>query len=147
MGYRSNVAMLITTDDRSQRKIEELMIHLKLSQISLRDWTDPTVNNPYIGWNYHTFAFRADDVKWYSDYPEVQAIEKVWEIAQKVEGLSGVFMRVGENAGDVEELNFGQDPPYDHAFIVRQIVLPDGLPFGEFGDEVPHMEEEEKTNE
>ena len=86
-------------------------------------------------------------MKWYSDYPEVQAIEKVWEIAQKVEGLSGVFMRVGENAGDVEELNFGQDPPYDHAFIVRQIVLPDGLPFGEFGDEVPHMEEEEKTNE
>ena len=86
-------------------------------------------------------------MKWYSDYPEVQAIEKVWEIAQKVEGLSGVFMRVGENAGDVEELNFGQDPPYDHAFIVRRIVLPDDLPFGEFGDEVPHMEEEEKTNE
>ena len=141
MGYRSNVAMLITTDDRSQRKIEELMIHLKLSQISLRDWLD------CIGWNYHTLAFHADDVKWYSDYPDVQAIEKVWEIAQKVEGLSGVFMRVGENAGDVEELNFGQDPPYDHAFIVRQIVLPDGLPFGEFGDEVPHMEEEEKTNE
>ena len=141
MGYRSNVAMVITTDDRSQRKIEELMIHLKLSQISLRDWLD------CIGWNYHTLAFHADDVKWYSDYPDVQAIEKVWEIAQKVEGLSGVFMRVGENAGDVEELNFGQDPPYDHAFIVRQIVLPDGLPFGEFGDEVPHMEEEEKTNE
>ena len=141
MGYRSSVAMLITTDDRSQRKIEELMIHLKLSQISLRDWLD------CIGWNYHTLAFHADDVKWYSDYPDVQAIEKVWEIAQKVEGLSGVFMRVGENAGDVEELNFGQDPPYDQAFIVRQIVLPDGLPFGEFGDEVPHMEEEEKTNE
>jgi hypothetical protein len=139
--------MLITTDDRSQRKIEELMIHLKLSQISLKSWIERVGIEDKIGWNYHTFAFRADDVKWYSDYPEVQAIEKVWEIAQKVEGLSGVFMRVGENAGDVEELNFGQDPPYDHAFIVRQIVLPDGLPFGEFGDEVPHMEEEEKTNE
>ena len=147
MGYRSSVAMLITTDDRNERKIEELMIHLKLSQISLRGWTDPTVNNPYIGWNYHTLAFHADDVKWYSDYAEVQAIEKVWEIAQKVHGLSGVFMRLGESSDDVEELNFGQDPPYDHAFIARQIVLPDGLPFGEFGDEVPHMEEEEKTNE
>lgn len=145
MGYRSSVAMLITTDDRHERKIEELMIHLKLSQISLKSWTDADDNK--IGWNYHTLAFHADDVKWYSDYPEVQAVEKVWEIAQKVHGLSGVFMRVGENAGDVEELNFGQDPPYDHAFIVRQIVLPDGLPFGEFGDEVPHMEEEEKTNE
>jgi hypothetical protein len=145
MGYRSDVAMLITTDDRSQRKIEELMIHLKLSQISLKSWIDADDNK--IGWNYHTLAFHADDVKWYFDYPEVQAIEKVWEIAQKVEGLSGVFMRVGENAGDVEELNFGQDPPYDHAFIVRRIVLPDDLPFGKFGDEVPHMEEEEKTNE
>lgn len=145
MGYRSDVAMLITTDDRSQRKIEELMIHLKLSQISLKSWTDADDNK--IGWNYHTLAFHADDVKWYSDYPEVQAIEKVWEIAQKVEGLSGVFMRLGESSDDVEELNFGQDPPYDHAFIVRRIVLPDDLPFGEFGDEVPHMEEEEKTNE
>jgi hypothetical protein len=52
-------------------------------------------------------------------------------------------MRVGENTDDTIEFNFGQDPPYDNAFIVRQIVLPDGLPLGKFGDEVPHMEEEE----
>jgi len=141
MGYRSSVAMLITTDDRNERKIEELMIHLKLAQISLKSWTGEDEKD--IGWNYHTFAFRVDDVKWYPDYPEVQALEKVWEIAQEVDGLSGVFMRIGESSDDVEELNFGQDPPYDHAFIVRQIVLPDGLPFGEFGDEVPHMEREE----
>lgn len=141
MGYRSSVAMLITTDDRNERKIEELMIHLKLAQISLKSWTGEDEKD--IGWNYHTFAFRADEVKWYPDYPEVQAIEKVWEIAKEVHGLSGVFMRVGESSDDVEDLNFGQDPPYDHAFIVRRIVLPDGLPFGEFGDEVPHMEREE----
>ena len=151
MGYRSQVAMLITTDDRSERKIEELMIHLKLSQVSLRSWTDqPTgllSDRPFIGWNYHTLAFRADDVKWYPTYPDVQAIEKVWEIAQQVVGLSGVFMRVGENTDDTIEFNFGQDPPYDHAFIAREIVLPDDLPLGKFGDEVPHMEEEEKTNE
>lgn len=147
MGYRSNVAMLITTDDGSQRKIEELMIHLKLAQISLRDWTDPTVNHPYVGWNHHTFAFRADDVKWYPEYPEVQAIEKVWDIAQKVHGLSGVYLRVGENPDDTKEIVFGEDPPWQEAFISRQIILVDGLPFGEFGDEVPHMQEEEKTNE
>jgi hypothetical protein len=35
----------------------------------------------------------------------------------------------------------------DNAFIAREIVLPDDLPLGKFGDEVPHMEEEEKTNE
>jgi hypothetical protein len=147
MGYRSNVAMLITTDDGSQRKIEELMIHLKLSQISLRDWTDPKVNHPYVGWNHHTFAFRADDVKWYPEYPEVQAIERVWDIAQKVHGLSGVYLRVGENPDDTKEIVFGEDPPWQEAFISRQIVLHDDLPFGEFGDEVPHMQEEEKTNE
>jgi hypothetical protein len=139
--------MLITTDDRNERKIEELMIHLKLSQVSLRSWTDqPTglfSDRPYIGWNHYTFAFRADDVKWYPDYPDVQAIERVWEIAQQVEGLSGVFLRVGENTDDTRDLYFGQDPPYDNAFIARQIVLPDDLPLGKFGDEVPHMEEEE----
>lgn len=145
MGYRSSVAMLLTTDDRSQRKIEELMIHLKLSQISLKSWVDADDNE--IGWNYHTFAFRADDVKWYPDYPEVQAIEKVWEIAQKVHGLSGVFLRVGENTDDTKELVFGEDPPWQDAYIHREVVLVDGLPFGKFGDEVPHMEEEEKTNE
>ena len=147
MGYRSSVAMLITTDDRSQRKIEELMIHLKLSQISLKSWIERVGIEDKIGWNYHTFAFRADDVKWYPDYPEVQAIERVWEIAQKVHGLSGVFLRFGENIDDTKEVVFGEDPPWQEAFISRQIVLVGGLPFGEFGDEVPHMEEEEKTNE
>ena len=141
MGYRSSVAMLITTDDRHERKIEELMIHLKLAQISLKSWTGEDEKD--IGWNYHTFAFRVDDVKWYPDYPEVQALEKVWEIAQKVHGLSGVYLRVGENPDDTKEIVFGEDPPWQDAFISRQIVLHEGLPFGEFGDEVPHMEREE----
>ena len=145
MGYRSSVAMLITTDDRHERKIEELMIHLKLSQISLKYWTGDDEKD--IGWNHHTFAFRADDVKWYPEYPEVQAIERVWDIAQKVHGLSGVYLRVGENPDDTKEIVFGEDPPWQEAFISRQIVLHDDLPFGEFGDEVPHMQEEEKTNE
>lgn len=144
MGYRSDVAMLITSDEPTDRKIEELMVHLKLAQVSLKSWVaQEWANEPYIGWNHHTLIFRASNVKWYDGYPEVDAIHEVWEIAKKVTGLSGVFLRIGEESDDVVDENFGEDPPYQDAFITRQIVLPEGLPFGEFGDEVPHMEREE----
>ena len=144
MGYRSDVAMLITSDEPTDRKIEELMIHLKLAQVSLKSWVaQEWANEPYIGWNHHTLIFKAEHVKWYEGYPEVEVINEVWEIAKKVTGLSGVFLRIGEASDDVVDENFGEDPPYEDAFITRQIVLPEGLPFGEFGDEVPHMEREE----
>ena len=144
MGYRSDVAMLITSDEPSDRKIEELMVHLKLAQVNLKSWTDQEwAQEPYIGWNHHTLAFRASNVKWYEGYPEVDTINEVWEIAKKMTGVSGVFLRIGEESDDVVDENFGEDPPYQDAFITRQIVLPEGLPFGEFGDEVPHMEREE----
>lgn len=145
MGYRSDVAMLITSDEPTDRKVEELMVHLKLAQVSFRDWINPSewAKEPYIGWNHHTLIFKAENVKWYEGYPEVEVINEVWEIAKKVTGLSGVFLRIGESSDDVVDENFGEDPPYQDAFIARQIVLPEGLPFGEFGDEVPHMEREE----
>ena len=147
MGYRSDVAMLITSDEPTDRKIEELMVHLKLAQVNLKTWiAQEWANEPYIGWNHHTFVFKADHVKWYEGYPEVEVINEVWEIAKKVTGLSGVFLRIGEASDDVVDENFGENPPYEDAYITRQIFLPEGLPFGEFGDEVPHMEREE-TNE
>jgi hypothetical protein len=144
MGYRSDVAMLITSDEPTDRKIEELMVHLKLAQVNLRGWTGQEwAKDPFMGWNHHTLIFKAENVKWYLDYDEVKAIEEVWEIAKKVTGLSGVFLRIGEESDDVVDENFGEDPHYQDAYITRQIFLPEGLPFGEFGDEVPHMEREE----
>lgn len=144
MGYRSDVAMLITSDEPTDRKIEELMVHLKLAQVNLKEWTSQEwAKDPFIGWNHHTFVFKADHVKWYDGYSDVDAINEVWEIAKKMTGVSGVFMRIGESSDDVVDENFGEDPQYNDAYITRQIVLPEGLPFGEFGDEVPHMEREE----
>ena len=37
---------------------------------------------------------------------------------KEIEGISGYFVRVGESTDDIEEMDFGQDPPYDefHAF-------------------------------
>lgn len=144
MGYRSDVAMLITSDEPTDRKVEELMVHLKLAQVNLKSWTGQEwAKDPFMGWNHHTLIFKAENVKWYSDYDEVKAIEEVWEIAKKVTGLSGVFLRIGESSDDVVDEHFGEEPQFNDAFIARQIVLPEGLPFGEFGDEVPHMEREE----
>ena len=92
MGYRSDVAMLITSDEPTDRKVEELMVHLKLAQVNLKSWiAQEWANEPYIGWNHHTFVFKADHVKWYEGYPEVEAINEVWEIAKKITGVSAVL--------------------------------------------------------
>ena len=41
---------------------------------------------------------------------------------QEVEGISGYFVRVGEEQADIEEMEFGDDPctDYFHAFSAMQ---------------------------
>ena len=154
MGYRSNVAMVISVDegyddsgvDKDWSLMEMFIAQLKLAQVNLKFWTDDYGSKfPSIGWNDSFFAFQAWSVKWYEDYPEVKAIEEVWQIAKKIEGLSGVFLRIGEESDDVVDLNFGEEPPFDYVYLSREIVVENesSMPFGKF----ELSKEEEKTNE
>ena len=60
------------------------------------------------------FVFYGADFKWYPDYADVKAFHDMFNQLSDIEGISGYFMRVGEESGDIEEDNFGDDPCYDY---------------------------------
>jgi hypothetical protein len=103
-----------------------------------KDWGDDRW-----GIDNEQFCFLADHVKWYDSYPEVQTVMKIWDLAQDTgedeEGLtrySGVFLRLGEETADIEEMSFGDpwdhDPPYvSRCFdTVRKLNLGERLDVG-----------------
>ena len=48
------------------------------------------------------------DVKWYDDYPDVAAWNKLWEFCRdEVEGISGNLWRLGEDNDDIYNDWFG----------------------------------------
>ena len=71
-------------------------------------------------------SFEEQNTKWYDDYPEVVALTALFShFAQDEdceEKFSCAFVRVGEDAGDIEENMYG-DAAYELAWVVRQISL------------------------
>ena len=121
MGYRSDVAAVIRVDkiDNAERVFAEFIGKVKLiGDDFFNDWNQ----NDY-GWGENRFVFFVDGVKWYSDYDEVKAFNAIWELASNTEGLSGYFVRIGEEYDDIETDCFGIDPPGDEVCPVRSIHL------------------------
>jgi hypothetical protein len=124
MGYRSNVVMQITADGKNTRLMREFIGKIKLAHEEfLNEW-----NEEDYGWNEHTFIFSVQDIKWYPSYPEVQRAEAIWELAKAMEGLSGKFIRLGEEDDDIEQHIFGND--YPDMYVLRDIDF-DGSMLGE----------------
>ena len=70
--------------------------------------------------------FGADQVKWYPDYPDVKCHANLWWKASEREDnqkgmCDGYFVRIGEEPDDVEERQFGEEPPFDYINIHREI--------------------------
>jgi hypothetical protein len=113
MGYRSDVCMVIYGEH--QYAMRELKALMDAAGIDLtKDWGDDRW-----GIDDEQFCFLTDDVKWYDSYPEVQAVMKVWQLAQDTgedeDGLtrySGIFLRIGEETSDIEQESFGD--PWEH---------------------------------
>lgn len=127
MGYRSQVAGCFSVDrelkvdekgtqysDYDRDKFKALIGFIKLSNFWELWNTKP--NDDAFGWGNGYFILYGEDWKWYSDYPDVRAWDQLWGQLQKIEGISGYFLRVGEEHGDVEEMEFGEDPCKDHFF-------------------------------
>ena len=140
MGYRSQLAGVISVDtvrkqdeqgsdywDYDKAKFKEMIGFIKLS----RFW-ELWQNSPdqdAVGWQNGKFILYGNDWKWYPDYEDVKAWNEMWENMQDIEGISGYFVRVGEERGDIEEMEFGDDPCYDHfnAFSALQFDADDYL--------------------
>lgn len=125
MGYRSQVACCISVDTvriekgdgkvsftYDQAKFKEMVGFIKLS----RFW-ELWQNSPdqdAIGWANGKFIMYGADWKWYPDYADVKEFHKMFNQLGEIEGISGYFLRVGEEMGDVDEEQFGDDPCYDY---------------------------------
>ena len=131
MGYRSQVAGCISVDREERHdehgksysyydkaKFKEMVGFIKLSQFYQLWQVENTTDADSFGWKDGAFILYGSDWKWYPDYPDVQAWNKLWDSMQEIEGISGYFVRVGEEQADIEEMEFGDDPctDYFHAF-------------------------------
>ena len=122
MGYRSQVAGVISVDmpyaDSKRSESEDDIGTRMIGMIKLSDfYTYMMAEHPdAIGWDTKlgVFMFHADDWKWYAEYSVVKAWDELWENMRQLEGVSGYFARVGEDAKDIEEEEFGDDPCYDY---------------------------------
>ena len=74
-----------------------------------------------LGWYDCKVVLHCGHSKWYPDYEDVRAWNKFWEMAQEMEGVSGVFARTGEEDGDIEYEEFGESPDYESCYTVQSV--------------------------
>lgn len=124
MGYRSEIGAVLSVDmwmmepetkenkDFAISKYKEMIGLIKLSRF-YELMNQSTEDRTCIGWKAGEFFFHVQDWKWYPDYEIVQAWDELWEQMQNTKGISGYFCRVGEEADDISEDNFGDEPDFD----------------------------------
>jgi hypothetical protein len=126
MGYRSQVACCISVDvirhegeggkvsfTYDKDKFKQMVGFIKLSKF-YELWTTTDQDKECFGWRNGNFLFYGEAFKWYPDYADVKEFHKMFNQMQEIEGVSGYFLRVGEENGDIEEEQFGDDPCYDY---------------------------------
>ena len=111
MGYRSDVAVIITAEnkDNFKRYVEEL------KSMQTGDFADEIKDNGVDG-----IRISFSDIKWYRDFG-FEEIDEFEEWLDKIEedGESYHFVRIGEDLDDVEE-NIVGDPKY-WVYIERKL--------------------------
>jgi len=130
MGYRSDVAYTIRfTDDHdtnNEQSFYTFLLEAKSNpkcQIAL---AEVDVNN-----KKQMITFTANDVKWYDSYPDVDSHNALFEQAKSWSEqmakekmfcrIGAIFMRIGENTDDIEEIAVG-DYDWEWMRISRQII-------------------------
>lgn len=138
MGYRSEVAMMVIREDKENAPtIPEVMAMAKAKGI-----LDSEVLNGErwstedFGWDDDRFLFHVDWVKWYESFPEVQALNDLYQFFEEMNvdessaergWFSGKFVRVGEELDDNEEKAFGNGWDYDSIGLTRSVYVEDQL--------------------
>ena len=123
MGYRSTVAYYISFKDKEQREAfmntlvqlnDEPIKHVLKYEVLTR------VDNCALA-AYH------EDVKWYEGYVDVQAEQRIMELALEwfPDDAAFKFVRIGEDEEDAETVVRGEntDAVYDRCYIVRRVEL------------------------
>jgi hypothetical protein len=129
MGYRSTVAFIISFKDK-----ETLDNYLapRLLDENLKQYRDSFER---ISWDDASALYYTEDVKWYDDYKDVQALTRLYKDAVDAGGAYR-FIRIGEDMNDViDETGESEkvEPFSDDFHTVTSIQLPPTLElfFGE----------------
>lgn len=110
MGYRSEVCGVLAVDDRDPPKFKELIDKIQtVGEVFLREIDAGEERITAIGWGDGVFMFHVEDWNWYPDDFAVKAWDAIWEMASAMEGVSGMFIRVGEDLEDNVVEYFGRD--------------------------------------
>lgn len=128
MGYRSVVAAAITVDrqyvqgtDWEDRQYDKEKFKEVVGKLKLLITNEYLLNS--IGWKNGVITLYIDWVKWYDDYEEVQQWDTFWHAVQQEAGISGVFVRIGEETDDIQQDSFGEDPVYDLCEVTRGVSI------------------------
>ena len=127
MGYRSTVGIMFKRDNKDAPSIPTVLALAKTKGILQGDGLGQYWNDEDYGWDDNKFLFFVSDVKWYEGYPDVEAMEKLYEFVEELQNesevqswYSGMFCRIGENNDDTEQKTFGDDP-WGEMWLVRDI--------------------------
>lgn len=120
MGYRSEVAFVISFETK-----EELDNYLapRLLDENIREDRDSFFR---VAWDDASVLFHNEDVKWYDDYKDVQALTRLYKDAVDAGGAYQ-FIRIGEDMNDViDETGESEkvEPFSDDFHTVTSIQLP-----------------------
>ena len=154
MGYRSQVACCISVDVIRQEgeggkvsftydkaKFKEMIGFIKLTKF-WELWGNES-NQDAIGWRNGKFIMYGAGWKWYPDYEDVIEFHKMFNQVGQIEGISGYFLRVGEESNDIETEEFGDDPCYDYfySFQAMDFTAQEYLGKRETNDEEPQAQD------
>jgi hypothetical protein len=117
MGYRSEVAFAIKFPTPKQRDAFTAVIKLAAEPIELGCLAE------YTNYDEETYTCHFTDVKWYPDYDDVKAHHALMERAVEDHDASYRFVRIGEEADDVEEQHLGEDVPWDVIELHRSVRI------------------------
>ena len=148
MGYRSEVAYGVRVDEVNlgENATEEeknlsadgifllMLTEMQGDEVAKKCFDSTNEINDYLTINKEnrTIKFYADSLKWYDNYKDVKAHERLYEIMEEYaeqygsetmnNPVSCAFIRIGEETDDVEERGGGYDP-WNIMYVSRSIEM------------------------
>ena len=148
MGYRSEVAYGVRVDEVNlgENATEEeknlsadgifllMLTEMQGDEVAKKCFDSTNEINDYLTINKEnrSIKFYADSLKWYDNYKDVKAHERLYEIMEEYaeqygsetmnNPVSCAFIRIGEETDDVEERGGGYDP-WNIMYVSRSIEM------------------------
>lgn len=146
MGYYSEVAYTIAFDEDSQamgKFINYVMGSEDEHMIEALKECEVSFETNRI--NYHAMS-----TKWYESYDIIKGHTRLYELVANEETpfyphASARLVRVGEETGDIQEEDYGDDPPYDDFYAVTTIEIPFATNYKAYGEVLDELTKQQPT--